>query len=277
MSISDDFYDGILANGPSSETLFIVLSKLREEGHHKRVIQECIKAIEAHPNDIPLRRLLSETYFEIGLFAHAEAQVERLVSHIDELASLYKLQAMIYHKEKRSQEAIGSLRLYLAHRPEDQDAARLLDSLCAPVEPPVEPAEISGRAEAPSQPVEFLVEMEPEESQETEEETAVIKEMGVIEEMAVMENEDFPDIATPTLAEVYLNQGQVAEALDMYERIIADNPEDNASRQRADELRVMLAPPESAEPDEGDKAREKKEKLIATLNTWIEEIRKTSH
>ena len=261
MSISDDFYDGLLANGPSSETLFIVLSKLREEGRHKRVIQECVKAIEAHPNDIPLRRLLSETYFEIGLFAHAEAQVEKLVAHMDELASIYKLQAMIYHKEKRFQETIRSLKIYLAHRPDDQDAIHLLESLC----PSEEPAEISGGAEAPSQPVEFLVEMEPEASLETEEETAVI------------EKEDFPDIATPTLAEVYLNQGQIAEALDMYERIIADHPEDHASKQRVDELKAMLAPPEPPEPGEGDKAREKKQKMIATLNTWLEEIRKTSH
>ena len=260
MSSSDDFYDEILANGPSSETLFIVLSKLREAGHHKRVIQECIKAIEAHPNDIPLRRLLSETYFEMGLFAHAEAQVEKLVSHMDELASVYKLQAMIYHKEKRFQETIRSLKLYLAHRPDDQDAIHLLESLC----PTEEPAEISGAAEAPSQPVEFLVKMEPEVSQEMGEETAVI------------EKEDFLDIATPTLAEVYLNQGQTAEALNIYERIIADNPEDHASKQRVVELKAMLAPPTPLEPSAGDNAREKKEKMIATLNTWLEEIRKTN-
>jgi tetratricopeptide (TPR) repeat protein len=261
MSSSDDLYDEILAHGPSSETLFIVLSKLREAGHHKRVIQECIKAIEAHPNDMPLRQLLSETYFEMGLFAHAEAQVEKLVSHMDELASLYKLQAMIYHKGKRFQETISSLKLYLAHRPDDQDASHLLESLC----PTEKPAEISGAAETPSQPVEFLVKMEPEVAQETEEETAVI------------EKEDFLDIATPTLAEVYLNQGQIAEALDIYERIIADNPEDHASRQRVVELKAMLAPPTLPEPSEGDDAREKKEKMIATLTTWLEELRKTSH
>ena len=260
MSSSDDFYDEILANGPSSETLFIVLSKLREAGHHKRVIQECLKAIEAHPNDIPLRRLLSETYFQMGLFAHAEAQVEKLVSHMDELASVYKLQAMIYHKEKRFQETIRSLKLYLAHRPDDQDAIHLLESLC----PTEEPAEISGAAEAPSQPVEFLVKMEPEVSQEMGEETAII------------EKEDFLDIATPTLAEVYLNQGQIAEALNIYERIIADNPEDHASKQRVVELKAMLAPPTPLEPSAGDNAREKKEKMIATLNTWLEEIRKTN-
>jgi len=261
MSSTDDFYDEILAHGPSSETLFIVLSKLREAGHHKRVIQECIKAIEAHPDDIPLRRLLSETYFEMGLFAHAETQVEKLVAHMDELASLYKLQAMIYHEEKRFQETISSLKLYLAHRPDDQDAIHLLESLC----PTEEPADISGAAEALSQPVEFLVKMEPEVAQETEEETAVSGK------------EDFLDIATPTLAEVYLNQGQIAEALNIYERIIADNPEDYVSKQRVVELKAMIAPPAPPEPSAGDEARQKKEKMIATLNTWLEEIRKTSH
>jgi tetratricopeptide (TPR) repeat protein len=259
MSSLDDFYQEILANGPSSETLFIVLSKLKDLGQHKRVIQECIKGIDTHPNDISLRRLLSETYFEIGLFAQAEAEVEKLVSHLDELASLYKLQAMIYNKQKRSQEAASSLRLYLAHRPDDQDAIHLLESFNSPPGP----AQISGAVEEPSEPIEFLVEMEPEGYQEMEEETAV------------RGKEDFPDIATPTLAEVYVNQGQIVEALSIYERIVADNPEDHVSRQRVLELQAMIAPPPPSER-KGDRETKKKEKMIATLNTWLEEIRKTN-
>jgi tetratricopeptide (TPR) repeat protein len=167
---------------------------------------------------------------------------------------------MIYHKERRPQEAMGSLKLYLAHRPDDQEATRLFESLCAPAKP----AEVSDAAEEPIQPLEFLVEMEPEAFQEQEEETEVVGK------------EDFPDIATPTLAEVYLDQGQFAEALDMYERIVADNPEDHVSRQRVVELKAMLAPPTPPEPSEEDKAREKKEKMIATLTGWLEELRRSS-
>ena len=258
MTSPDEFYHDILTSGPSSETLLVVLSKLREEGQHKRVIQECIKAIELHPKDIPLRRLLCETYFEIGLFAQAEKQVEKLVSQVDELASLYRLQAMVYCKENRPKDAIGSLKLYLAHRPGDQEAIRLLKSLS-----PAEPAEISNGTEVPIQPEEFLVEMEPEPSQAGEEEAEPTGK------------EEFPDIATPSLAEVYLNQGQIPEALHIYERIIEDKPEDHASRQRLVELKAMLAPPTPPEPADGGRAREKKEKLIATLTTWLDEIRKT--
>jgi hypothetical protein len=59
--------------------------------------------------------------------------------------------------------------------------------------------------------------------------------------------EDFPDIATPTLAEVYVNQGQIVEALSIYERIVADNPEDHVSRRRVLELQAMIAPPPPSE------------------------------
>ena len=260
MSSSDDFYRRILANGPSSGTLLIVLSKLGEAGEHKKVIQECIKAIAAHPNDIPLRRLLAETYFEIGLFAHAEAEVEKLISHMDDLASLYKLQAMIYQKEKRPQEAIASLKLYLAHRPDDQDAIHLFESLC----PPAAPAEVSATLDVPSEPLELLVEMEPEASQEMEEESGVVAK------------EDFLDLATPTLAEVYVNQGQIEEALDIYERIIADNPDDHASKQRLVELGAMLAPPPPLEPSPGEGTRGRKERMIATLTSWLEEMKKAN-
>ncbi len=270
MSNRHDSYQEILVNGPSPGTLLIVLSEMREAGQHQRVIQECVKAIAAHPNDFQLRRLLAETYFEMGLFAYAETEVEKLIAQMRDLASLYKLQAMIYYRESRFQEATKSLKLYLTHRPDDQDAVHLYESLPVPADAaetshtPADAAEISSGAEAPGEPVEFLVEMEPEES----------REMG--EETEAVEREDFPDIATPTLAEVYVNQGQLAEAVDIYERILSDNPEDHASKQRVMELKAMLTPPPPPERSPGERTRERKGKMIATLNTWLEEMRGTN-
>ena len=62
MAISEDFLDQILSNGPSPGTLFLVLSKMKEEGHVTRVIQECLRALQVYPYDIhvaePLGRLV---------------------------------------------------------------------------------------------------------------------------------------------------------------------------------------------------------------------------
>ncbi len=257
MATSDELYDEILASGPSSETLFLVLSRMKEAGQRKRVIQECIKAISSRPSDIPLRRLLSETYFEEGLLAKAEEELGRLLSQTDELAGVYKLQAVVYQRQKRYPEAIKTLKVYLAHRPDDREAIDLLESLA----PPLDVSEIPSITEEASEPIGVVVEMVPEPIHEMEEEKAAI------------EKEDFPEIATPTLAEVYVNQGQILEALHIYEKIIEDHPEDDASRQRILELKAMMAPPPAPEIKD-DQEKRKKEKMIATLNAWLEEIRK---
>ncbi|MDY7036844.1 MAG: hypothetical protein SV375_11870, partial [Thermodesulfobacteriota bacterium] len=67
MGTSDDLYNQILNNAPSPGTLFLVLSRLKEEGQLKRVIQECIKALNIYPDDIQIRQLLAESYLKSGL------------------------------------------------------------------------------------------------------------------------------------------------------------------------------------------------------------------
>lgn len=133
---------------------------------------------------------------------------------------------------------------------------------------------------------------EPPEPEETEP-LAVEKERPEFP----FEEEVLSEIATPTLAEVYVNQGQLQEAISIYEKVIAQNPEDRASMTRVQELRTMLEaeaplqelelpaieaepllpeadlpPPEETTP----KAKQKKQKTIAILESWLANIRKMS-
>ncbi|MGD9320343.1 MAG: hypothetical protein PVH99_10275 [Desulfobacteraceae bacterium] len=64
MANTDELYRRILADAPSPKTLFHLLSNLKKEGQLRRVIQESVKALNAYPNDIHIRRLLAETYFD---------------------------------------------------------------------------------------------------------------------------------------------------------------------------------------------------------------------
>ena len=59
----DHLYEQILSSEPSSATFFLILSRLKEEGHLKRVIQECKKALSQYPFDVSLRQLLAESYY----------------------------------------------------------------------------------------------------------------------------------------------------------------------------------------------------------------------
>ena len=241
MGTSDDLYSRIISNGPSPGTLSLVLSKLKEEGRLKRVIQECLKALNVYENDIHIRQLLADAYFEAGQISQAESEMEKVTAQIGELMSAYKLKAEIYRKQRREEEAIEALKLYLAHRPDDEEALHLLDTLMPAEEVPVP---------------------EPQPAIEEEPETP--------------EAEGIPEIATPTLAEIYFDQGQIQEAINTYERVVEQNPGDRRPLQRLEELKNMMGGEKTSEDERVDRARQKKKKMIAILDAWLANIRQQS-
>jgi tetratricopeptide (TPR) repeat protein len=269
MTDYDQLLGEILDRGPSSETLGLVLAELKRAGHTRKVIQQCVRALQHHPEDLSLRLILAEAYFEEGLLSQAEAELETAAFQMDRYASTYLLQAGIYRTQKRNEEALRSLKLYLAHRPQDEKALDLLKDLATPeAAPPAETAPVQEEilepavVEAPEPPA-----LKPVEPLALEEEEK--PEFG-------LEEEALSEIATPTLAEVYVNQGEIQEALSIYEKVVARNPEDQASMTRIEELRTRLTvePPPAEEAVPG--AKQGKEKTIAILESWLANIRKMS-
>lgn len=254
MILLDELSNQILTDGPSSGTLFVVLSKLKEAGQFKRVIQECIKALSGHPKDIRIRQLLAESYLEMGWLSQADAEIELVTRQLDHLVSAYRLKAEIYYREGREEEASDALRLYLAHRPDDGDALAFLERLKPSGKTLVaEPFPIVEEVPASVKPI--------------------IEEASEGAELAAL-----PEIATPTLAEVYFNQGQFQEAINTYEKVVAQNPKAEQSRQRLEELKATLSPPTPLMrgDEKGLRVRKNGEKLIAHLETWRAQIRKIS-
>jgi len=122
-------FSEILASGPSPGTLLLVLSRMKKRGELKEVIRECRRALSIYPNDIYIRRLLAEAYLEDGELSQAGLEMEKVTARIDELISCYGLQAKIFHKQGRDREAVQALKLYLAHRPDDEGRIALLARL----------------------------------------------------------------------------------------------------------------------------------------------------
>jgi tetratricopeptide (TPR) repeat protein len=334
MENSNDIFGRILGSGPSQNTIFLVLRKIKEEGRFGEVLNECLKALDFYPNDIRLRTLLAETYLEMGFIGQAERELDRITSDIKNLISAYKLQADIYTRQKRYEEASEALKRYLAHNPDDQEALDLLAKIKPIEEEPLpetpkiqeEPSHvleeefeeevkeeiIKEPTEVPEKIVlaaEEKIEEEPL-PQEPPEEVALVQEEKfeeeplpevpeevvlaaekeiekeplpiapeVIKEVAPVteEEEVVADLSTPTLAEIYYNQGLVHEAISTYERVILDNPEDKASIERLEELKDQIAEkPEIKVPPE-DALRARTEKMIAVLEGWLERIQESGH
>jgi tetratricopeptide (TPR) repeat protein len=238
MDTSFDLYDEILTSGPSPRTLFLVISEMKEKGQLRRVIQECLKALNIHPFDLHIRRLLAESYFESGLISQAESELDKVTTMMNDFIPTYRLQADIYLRERREEEAAEALKLFLAHRPDDQEARNLLDTLKPEEEAPApgpeaDAEEISGPAE---------------------------------------------EIATPTLAELYVDQDLIQEATATYEKVTAQHPEDERSKQRLEELKAMSIENEALESEEigVEEIRQKKEKMITILEGWLANIKEGS-
>jgi tetratricopeptide (TPR) repeat protein len=327
MENSNDIFGRILGSGPSQNTIFLVLRKIKEEGRFGEVLNECLKALDFYPNDIRLRTLLAETYLEMGFIGQAERELDRITSDIKDLISAYKLQADIYTRQKRYEEASGALKRYLAHNPDDQEALDLLAKIKPIEEEPLpetpkiqeEPGPvleeefeeevkeeiIKAPTEVPEEIVlaaEEKIEEEPL-PQEPPKEVALVQEEKIEEEplpeiaeevvtaggekiegvpeevtpVAEEECEAFIDLATPTLAEIYYNQGLVHEAISTYERVILDNPEDKASIERLEELKDQIAEKPEIKVLPEDALRARTEKMITVLEGWLERIQESGH
>jgi len=315
MENSNDIFGRILGNGPSQNTAFLVLKKMKEEGRSSEVTTECLKALDFYPNDVRLRTLLAETYLEMGFIGQAERELDRITSNIKNLSSAYKLQADIYTRQKRYEEASEALKRYLAHNPDDQEALDLLARI-KPVEkkPLPEAPEVPGEAgpaleeefeeevkeeiitEPPEVPEEVVLVAEEEIEEELvppepPEEIALVEEEKIEEEpvpiapeppeeitpVAEEEGEAFTDLATPTLAEIYYNQGQIHEAISTYEKVILDNPEDRISIERLEELKAQIAEKSAIKVTPEDALRARTEKMITVLEGWLERIQESGH
>ena len=230
-----DLLGEILRDGASPRTLYLILAGMKEEGHLKRVIQECVRALRIYPHDLHIRRVLAEAYAEDGLWPQAEAEIEKVVKQLSELSSLFLMQAEVYKGQGRVAEAEEALKRGLALRPED------LSGTQPSVELETSPEEAT-----------------PESAPPGAEEASTPQEPGIV---------------TPTLAEIYFNQGQIQEAIGTYEKILEQEPQNPQASGRLEQLKRLLATGQAPKEGSEDTGQEKKAKVINTLETWLGHIR----
>lgn len=246
MEPSESLYNELLSGNPSQETLYRILSMMKKEGMLERVTMACAKALETFPDDIRIRRLLAEAYFEAGKVPEAESEIRAVISSVNELMTCYRFHADLLISQGRNEEAVEALKLYMIHCPDDKETYDLLESMMPAEEVPAETAQAEeGPAPVPGEGAE-----------------SAGQPMG----------EEAPDIATATLAEVYFNQGLMEEAIKIYKKVIDKNSDDSASRARLNELEAIVETAHSTEEKEKDLLRRKR-KLVSILESWLEGIR----
>ena len=225
MGNPNDLYEKILQRSPSPGTLVLILEKLREEGRYAYIVQASLAALQLYPDDIRIRGQLADAYLQMGFMGQAVTELGKVTAAVDELATAYKQQAMLYARQGRTEEAVRSLRRYLNHHPEDGEAVALL-------------------------------------ANSTEDQTLLHEEMEM-------------ELASPTLAEIYVGQGQIQEAVDTYEKVIRKNAEDQIYQQRLAELKSMLDHEQSQPGSDETLRRDPTRRAIHMLEAWLADIRES--
>lgn len=88
------------------------------------------------------------------------------------------------------------------------------------------------------------------------------------------EDTELPEIVTPTLAELYFDQGQMDEAISSYESLVTLNPENEDYKNRLAELKTMTEE-SSADQDVLDSHMAMKKRMVGILESWRSNIRET--
>ena len=219
MSALNGIYDEIVNKIATPSARLILLKILKSEGESERLIKACLNVLNSFPDDISIRKLLAETYFEQGSVDLAKIEIEYITNQINNLSSVFKLQCEIFRKEDRTEDAINSLQLYLAHNSQDEAAIQILS------------------------------------------------------ELTTSPKEEISVLPTSTLAELYYKQGELEEAIKIYEQVIRKFPDDEEAKKRCNELKQIEKKGEFEESNEA-KIKEKKLRLVRTLEGWLTTIEK---
>ena len=225
----------MVINGPSMKMQRDLLEQMKDEGHAGQVARACVRGLEQDPDDIPLRRLLADCYKELGFLSLAESEKSIVVEKIEGFISVYKDQARSFSEQGRTEEAFALLEKYLAHRPGDEEAAELFNGLTKVEEEP------------PSE---------------------VVPETHVTSPPSSEPDEIFPEMATHTLAEIYVAQGQHEAAMETYRQLLAQNPEDQKASTRLQELETGMVM-EQMTPEPLSVEKDGRERMINVLEGWL--------
>jgi len=75
-------------------------------------------------------------------------------------------------------------------------------------------------------------------------------------------------LPTSALGEIYYKQGELDEAIKVYEQVVTSSPDDEKAKRRLDELRGVKEEQEG-EKERSQSVRERKLKLLGVLERWL--------
>lgn len=181
------------------------------------------------PNYWAARVALGRALVERGDIDEALKELEMAVAHIPENLLLHRLLASLYfHKEEWSK-AVRYCQLVLFVNPQDRECLSIME-------------EISKIRAGESQ-------------------------AGPEEEKSLSPEKDGEEIITPTIAELYLSQGLVEKAVEIYRKLLIRQPDHEEWKER-----ILSIQKERGLPAISGESGEEKGEVLEQLETWLKAV-----
>ena len=290
---------------PSAKLFLELAREHHTAGQLEMALEACGRGLRKYPKYVSLRVLEGRVLFELGRIEDARDVMESVVTLAPDNLVARRFVAEICFSEGDFHGALDRFRAVLAFNPADaavQDRVAEIErqiaseAAGAPQEPelmeglPVPEAVAAGllapaeqepiRApSAPDEATEYLVLEDAEDAEEAEEAVEPLSSVAAaaaapVEPAGVPEDVpcglDRGVLATPTLAEIFVQQGLTESARDVYRQILKGDPGHLEARTRLAELEGKVAAP--ADPE-----AERRRRKVMVLTAWLDAIHESRH
>jgi len=268
-------YSRRLARDPHSLVFAQLADAYRRHNMLDEAVETCLQGLHIHPDYVSARLVLGRAYRQKNMFAEAKAELLKVLEVNPDHVLVRNLLAEIYLEESEYVQAKEEYEKVLSIDPENATAREglaevntRLATLAAERKSPEKavpetreiPSESVKEPEIPTYTPSFSLEdlssLEREKErfhpsisfrEEVEKvfgekelvtEKPEEKEMatGKAEETSPPSDSTSPEFATLTLAEIYLKQGLHQEAIQIYRRILKEDPNNSVARAKLEEL-----------------------------------------
>lgn len=299
-------YEELLAKDPNSYCFAPLAELYRKLGLLDDAISVAKQGCEIHPDYVGGYMALGRAYFEKGLKRESRDALEKVVKATPDNLLAHRLLSQIYMEAEENSAAENALRAVLSLNPDDLEARVALDSLSGASA--VKPASAlgsglgGGRFEGTDavfadladeehilEDLEIIEELDEEEPAGEEEEAL----FGAPADVFAKEIDPFK---TATLAELYVTQGFLDRAIDIYRELLGKDPHNAEYKNRLTALNIALDKelPAAGVPDlcgaegpalwegsvcpavrgDGSISAGEGNKVLDTLETWLVNIRR---
>jgi len=289
-------YEDTLAKDPRSYC-FAPLSELyRKLGLLDDAISTAKRGVEVHPEYIGGYMALGRAYFDKGMRLEARESLEKVAKATPENLLAQKLLSQIYQEEGNIIAAAHALRTLMAFNPEDTECRFALEALegslvaretAAPEEhPAVSSIEVATSLavteDVPpaSEWADTLLATAAEATPEGEEEGGKAFTFEEWEETPEAEVTDavsaYAPLPTMTLAALFASQGLRDKALDVYNQILEQEPDNEEAKERIEALRLSVVEARGLEAEVPDTTPglTREAVILETLEKWLYSIRR---